>query len=153
MIKIRNAEQEDIATLVELSYVMFKESQFAQYQFNPMKMEALWANMINAPTVGICLVAEVDGEVVGGFLGAVTEHFFGDCTYAADMGLFVHPDHRKGKVGILLLQGYLAAAKALDADEIVIGNSTGLEFERIAALFESVGFRKYGYVFRMKVEK
>ena len=153
MITIRRATHTDVETLTELSFVMHQESQFKQYNFNADKVRRMWTSYIELPAMGIALAAELDGKLVGAFLGGVVEHFFGDDRQAYDLGLFVHPEHRNSKVGALLLLEYIKQAKEMGVDEIMIANSTGVDPERVAMLFERAGFTKYGYVYRMNVEK
>lgn len=149
---IRDATEEEAVELTSWGQLMFEESQFSQYEFDQYKVLGLIKTLVKEPN-GIALVAEVDGNVVGGMIGVVTEHFFGSTKVASDYAVFLAPEFRKDRTGLYLVKAYIAKAKELGADEITIGNSTGVDFERVATLFERMGFIKYGYNLRMNVKE
>jgi GNAT superfamily N-acetyltransferase len=149
---IRNAEDKDITRLVELGAVMHSESKFAQYSFDPWKLHSL-IEFLSVSSDGIALVAEKDGEVVGGFLGFIQAHFFGRDLASYDYGLFVAPEHRASTIGPRLIKAYIAEAKSRGVAEICIANSTGVNKDRIGRLFEHMGFSHDGYVFSMNAQE
>lgn len=145
---VRDATPSDIEELILLAAEMFSESQFRQYSFNPQKVADLFIALIDLRQ--ILLVAESDGKIIGGFAGGVHEHFFGDLKMSFDYALFVLPEYRASKAGLMLLKRYIEKAKELGAAEITIGNSTGVESDRVIKLFEHVGFVRYGANMRMR---
>jgi GNAT superfamily N-acetyltransferase len=146
---VRNAVLEDVPAMVALGARMHGESIYAPFDYCVDKTTKLFETLIACPSVGIALVYEVKGIVVGGFIGTVSEHYFGCDLQASDLALFIEPEQRKGSAAVRLLKAYIEEAKLRGAAQIMLGNSTGVEFERVSALFESVGFVKRGYVFEL----
>lgn len=150
--QIRNAELSDVVDIVKLAYEMHQESRFNQYDFNGVKL-AEFVHRLIEESWGIAIVAEQDKELVGGFIGMVHPHFFGNSNQAVDFGLFVQKEKRGGLTGFRLLKQYIKVAKEMNAEEIVIANSTGVDREVVARLFEKIGFTHVGYVFTMNVKE
>lgn len=149
--QIRNAELKDVIQIVNLAHEMHQETQFNQYDFDAVKLAEYVHTLIESDW-GIALVAEHENEIVGGFIGAVWPHFFGNSRQAVDFGMFMMKEKRGGLTGYRLLKAYIKAAKEKNADEIVIANSTGVDREAVARLFEKVGFNHVGYVFTMNAK-
>lgn len=149
---IRDAVRDDVQTIVEIARTMHAESKFAAYDFDPDKLADLVLELIETPR-GLVFVAEVDSQVVGGFVGGVSTHFFGNDLVSSDYGTFVVPEHRNTGVGAELILAYVERAKALGVDEISIANSTGYKPEKVAALFKALGFSQDGYVFSMRAKQ
>lgn len=147
---IRNARHGDIESLVDLASTMHQESWFAKYMFNREKVGNVIRNLIDSPD-GFVIVYEEGGELQGGFVGGIAEHFFGECRYAFDLGVFVKPEKRGSLGGAKLIREYVAQAIERGVDEVLIANSTGIDTERVAALFERLGFVRTGANFRMDV--
>lgn len=145
---IRDAKKTDVEAIVELAKVMHGESKFAVYDFDPIKLGDLISALCESKS-GIVLVAEVEGQVAGAFVGYVTTHFFGNDKVSGDYGTFVLPEHRGGFLGAELILEYVKQAKARGAAEVTIANSTGYQPEKVAALFKKLGFSQHGFVFSM----
>lgn len=146
---IRNATVADVPRMVELGKQMHAASKFRAYSFDVAVLEATINGLIDKPR-GIALVSEVDGVIVGGFIGYLTEHFFGFDLASYDLALFLEPEHRGGITAARLIKAYIDQAREKGAAEIVVANSTGIAKERTAQLFARAGFSHDGYVFSMK---
>lgn len=146
---IRNARLEDVPTLVEIGRVMHAEGQYAAYNFDEAKLRREIDALIELDQ-GIALVSEENGHVVGGFIGMVHEHFFGHDKVSYDQALFLLPQHRSGFQGMKLIKEYISQAKDKGAAQITIANSTGFEMDKVASLYERLGFEHVGYVFTMR---
>lgn len=149
---IRQATLDDIPNLVALGRLMHQESVYRTYALDVEKLALLLKHLLDE-AAGIVLVAESSGAIVGGFVGMVVEHWFGLTKQAVDLALFMEPSHRGGRTAFRLLNAYVEEAKNRGADQIVMANSTGVDMERVADLFEAVGFEKTGYVLAMHVPK
>jgi len=147
---LRNGTIEDLPELIALGSIMFEESHFSAYDFDDLKTYQLLERLV-LDEEGIVLVYETaEYGIMGAFVGGVTEHFFGTCRMSYDYGLFVLPEFRSTRAGYTLLKGYIQAAKDLKVDEIGIANTTGVESERVEALFTRFGFTRMGGTFTMK---
>ena len=124
---------------------MHAESVFSKYDYNDEKVALAIGTLIELPH-GIALVATTQGKVIGGFLGRIDKHWFGDDLQAYDLALFILPEHRGSTAAYKLIREYIARAKAFGAAQISIANSTGFEPKRVKRLFEVTGFDHVGYV-------
>lgn len=146
---LRNATREDIPAMLALGELMHKESIYAGYEYNKEKVSNLISWLIDSPK-GIVFVSEQDGVIQGGFMGSIDEHWFGTEPVANDYALFLAPEHRKGRLAVRLISEYIQQAKAKGAVQIMLANSTGVQIEGVARLYEAMGFEKRGYVYEFK---
>lgn len=144
---IRAATVDDIDDLVELGRVMvFESPRFSRMTYNPDKVRALLQHQIANP-LGLVLVAERFGQVVGVFLGGAAEHWACNGLVAFDMALFVLPGHRGGTDAARLLCGYRAWCQQIGAAMATAGISTEVHAADTARLYRGLGFREIGPVF------
>ena len=125
---------------------MHAESKYRRYNFDPLKLANTISELIEVRK-GIALVAVVQGKIVGGLIGYLAEHYFGNDLAAYGLALFIDADHRNGMVGPRLIKQYVASAREKGASEIVFANTTRYEMERVGRLFLRLGFSHDGYVF------
>jgi GNAT superfamily N-acetyltransferase len=128
---------------------MHAESKYRCYDFDPLKLANTISELIELDR-GIAIVAELQGQIVGGLIGYLAEHYFGNDLAAYGLALFIHAEHRNGMVGPRLIKQYVEQARNKGASEIVFANTTGYEKERVGRLFERLGFNHDGYVFSTK---
>lgn len=145
---IRPANYEDIPALVDLGAVMHQESRYRVLPYAPNKVFGLLANMIEKDT-GLLIVAERNGEIIGGFMGLVVEHWFSNSLIATDFALFIHPDHRGGMTAARLLKRFVAWSRERGAELITAGITTGVNADASTRLYQSIGFEPVGIAFNM----
>lgn len=143
---IRAATAADTPAMLVLGRAMHAESRYAALPWDDAKVAELIGGLIASPD-GLALVAEHDGVIVGGFLGAVDAHYFSPAKVATDFALFVAPDRRGGVLGAALLERFVAWAKARGAASVQVGITTGVHPERSARLLRACGFRDVGLLF------
>lgn len=86
-----------------------------------------------------------DGEVVGYVVGFVRPHLHYVTTVHAFTDIFwLHPDQRKGGLGVRLLQEYEAALKKRGVVRAYIGTKT---FFDLSPLFKRLGWEHIEYMF------
>lgn len=146
---IRPALYEDIPQLVELGAVMHQESRYRALPYSSSKVFALLASMIEKDS-GLLIVAERNGQIVGGFCGLVVEHWFSTSRIATDFALFIHPDHRGGMTAARLLKAFVAWAREQGAEIITAGITTGVHTDDTTRLYQSLGFEPVGIAFNME---
>lgn len=143
---IRAATIDDIPALISLGYRMHSESVYAPYSFNEAKVRKV-LDVLMAGS-GCVFVFERGGVILGYFLGILTEHWFGDSTLAADLALYVVPEHRGGPAAVGLLRAYMNWARLVGADDVQIAQSTGVGMERVGHLYQRLGFQPVGGIFK-----
>lgn len=140
---IRPATHDDLGALLVLAEQMHGESRFARRRFSLDKMARLFATLIDSED-GLVLVAERNGEIVGGFAGYVAEDWFGPDRMSGDFGLFVDPRSRGLSTAAGLIKGYVAWAQARGVAQPEVGISTGVHTETTTRLYEALGFERIG---------
>lgn len=141
---LRPATEADIPRLIELGAVMHAESRYSCMSYNPKKVGA----MLHAVMArGFMMVAERDGEIIGGFAGVCEPHWFSDDKLATDMGLFIVPGRRGGMAAALLIEAFLSWAEAQGARLTDILINTGVRVDDTAALFDRLGGRNAGLIY------
>lgn len=145
---IRNAEEKDLDRLVEMGKVMHAESKYSIYSFDEEKLRNYLFTCIWHDD-GIALVAEREDKIVGGFVGWMSEQYFGYDKVAVDLALFVDPDKRGAMAGAMLIKRFIEVSKEKGAAQIVISNSTGVDKERVGKLYEKMGMEHVGFVYSL----
>lgn len=146
---IRPATQEDIPRLVELGTMLHDISAYAGSAYNPEKVARFLGDLVNG--LGVVFVAEVSGEVVGGFAGAITEQWFSDDLIAYDYSFFIEPSRRHGILATRLMLAFREWARIKGAKEIHVGIMTGMQVEGTTRLYRHLGFSYTGPLFKMEV--
>lgn len=124
---------------------MHAESVFSKYAYDFSKVSQRIGILIELER-GIAIVATEGEKIIGGFIGAVEPHWFGDDLQAYDLALFILPEKREGLTAVRLIKEYIRQAKEQGASQISIANSTGFEPDRVKRLFEFCMFSHVGYV-------
>ena len=99
------------------------------------------------------LVADDGGEVVGLFLGCVTECFFSYEKVAKDLGLVFKPDRRKGIVRavIEMISSYKLWAIEKGVNQVTLGITSGIAGAGYKKLLERHGFKEAGVLLKIEV--
>ncbi|MCC7310798.1 MAG: GNAT family N-acetyltransferase [Sulfuritalea sp.] len=141
---IRPATLADLPRLIQLAKTMHAESRLAVLSFNPDKVLAMLTYCLQS---GLLLVAERDGEIIGGFAGIIEEHWFSDDLVATDMGLFVEPGKRGGFAAAALVSAFLDWAEQRGAKMTDILINTGVRVEDTAKLLDRLGGGRVGLIY------
>lgn len=149
---IRPATHDDIDVIIALGRKMHAESpRYSRLSFCPDKLRATLNQLLSIDD-GIVLLYERGGQVIGGFMGFITTHWFSHELIANDLALFLDPNHRGGMAAVRLVKRYIEITKArgVDPEFIQIGISTGVHLEETEQLFSLIGLHKFGSLWRIK---
>jgi RimJ/RimL family protein N-acetyltransferase len=142
MADIRIATLADMGAMVNMGAVMHAESpRFSRYTFLPDRLSQSLQWVMDGH--GRVWLAEQDGEVVGGFIAVVHQHYVCDLTHLSDLALYVYPQHRNGTTAVRLIKTFLAWAKEINA-EPTISLNTDIAPERTARLMQALGAKQSG---------
>lgn len=149
---IRAATYSDIPRLVQLGAMLHEASSYAAMQFDYAKVSDFLAALIAHQNGGVVFVAERDGNVIGGFAGAVAPHWFSQDKVAFDYSIFLEPGKRHGITATKLVMAFVEYAKQMGAVQINLGITTDINVEATARFYESLGLRQSGVLFSMGVK-
>ena len=98
-------------------------------------------------------VVDKDDEVIGFFLGTITEYFFSHKKIAQDLVMVFDPEERVGIVKpiITLVREFTAWAESKNANEVCIGITSGIAGKGYESLILRSGFKQVGNIMKRKV--
>lgn len=149
---IREATIADIDRLVELGTQMHTESKYSIYNFDPIKVRFYIKTVIEHDH-GMLFVYEKDGFVLGGVMGWIEEQYFGHDKLLCDLALFVESNKRGAMAGALLIKKFIEYGKEQGVAQIILSNSTGVDKDRVAKLYEKLGMEHVGFVYSFNNKK
>lgn len=146
---IRLASEEDIPGMIELGATMHAESIYRQFDYDREKLFDSCRKWISHPDLYFMAVAEDnDAQVIGMFIGFISEYYFGRDLCAYDLLFFVHPFKRGGLAAVRLIKAFEEWAFENGAKEVCTGTTTMVDPERTAKLFERLGYTIVGSIFK-----
>lgn len=149
MAKVRKATFDDIPALLAMGAAMHAESpRFRAMPYSEEKVYNLAVALLTQEGAGGILVAEADGIIVGMFSFVVSEQFFGPASYAADLVVYVKPEHRGGSAFLKLVRAFENWADELGVHEKLIGVSTMLNTKQTISAYEKLGYEFFGGLLR-----
>lgn len=139
---IRVATLEDLPRILDLGEALHHESpRWSRMNFNRDKASAYIANLINQ-TNGVVFLAERGGLIVGGIAGMVAEHWCSDDLLGYEVSLFMESGARGTMAPARLICALEAWCELRGALWTTAGTSTGLDPERTAGLYETLGWTR-----------
>tara|TARA_B100000212_G_scaffold58795_2_gene39553 strand:+ start:10114 stop:10569 length:456 start_codon:yes stop_codon:yes gene_type:complete len=148
--KIRKMTEEDVPTIISYGQQMHEESYFKHFNFSEKKLWQLW-ELIKTQPIYCALVAEnVDGKLVGFYVGVIHEHWFGTDKISCDLALYVIKEFRGSSAALRLLKAYEQWANMAGAAEIHIGTSTDINTNKNLSLFQKMGYEIGGTFLRKR---
>lgn len=148
--KLRVAKTKDIPILVKLGELFVKESpSYSQRGFVPERASAHLQSLIDG--AGVVFLAEDQGEIVGAYVGGITQDWQSYHKLAFDYVMYVHPLYRGRGVAKELTEVFIEWAKAMGANRINCGTATQVNTDACVQLYESFGFQKVGVFLELEV--
>lgn len=149
---IRDATISDLPRIIELGVMLHKESpRFSRSPFNEGKAADFLAGLIHGDR-GFLVVADREGEIIGGMAGMIVSEWFSDEPFAYDVSLFIEPKHRGSILPMRLLLAYKEWARSKGVRRAVGGIGTGINVEKTAALYRRVGMEEIGPILEFIIE-
>lgn len=144
---LRDAKEIDIDQMLALGFEMHQESRYCEMEFSREKVAGLFRLAIKDENY-LFTVLEVNGCIVGGFIGYITPHWFSDEMVSGDFALFVDKEYRGWRGASILIKTYVkwAKDKGIKSKNIALGITTGIATEKTQALYKRLGFDNTGYV-------
>jgi GNAT superfamily N-acetyltransferase len=144
------ASPEHVKQVIALARRMHAEGAYAFLPFDPAKVLA--GILACATLVDHFAAVALRHDAIVGFLGgALTTYPFCNERLAHDLGFYVAPEARASTAAVRLVRAFRAWAVEQGARELSLGVSSGVNVERIEALYGRMGFTKMGGVYRERL--
>jgi GNAT superfamily N-acetyltransferase len=134
----RIATVEDIAAIKQISDQMLADTKLGLATLPKIK------NLVESPRTLFMLALDRQ-QLVGFVCGVIHECVFNDRLRVTDIGVFVLPEHRKSDIAKTLIAHLEKWAKARQADELWLGQTTGDKPQSIARFYSSLGYTVCGF--------
>lgn len=137
MAQVRRAKQDDLFEFV----VLVKKFANEAYKQFPVDKEVTSHNFLQGITDPnfLFLVAEDEGEVVGIFVGYATTPLFSSVKTSAEMGFYLHPDHRDGRTALKMIQEYEKWARSQGCKSAALMDVH--DFNDLRSFYERKGYK------------
>jgi len=119
---------------------MVAESEFSYA--NPEKQKIL--QLFKNPNA-VAFLALENNQIVGFISGIVHEYFFSNRKRVSDLGFFVLPEYRGSRVALKLVKLLESWAIEKKAEELHLGQTTGLDIDKTKKFYERLGFKTVGF--------
>lgn len=150
MAEVRRATAADLDVLVKMAAALHAESPtYSAEPFEPQVLRRWLIQRMGSSTLMIddsaVFVAVRAGEVVGVLVGIVCDRWFNSLRFAAELTLYVRPEHRGGAAFPRLVYAFERWAAARGASKATLGVSTGIHAERTVHAYDHLGYTLDGH--------
>lgn len=152
-LQVRDALITDYDQINDLGRWFQENSLYKTCGWSDKKCYQMLISAINKEVPYFLRVVEKEGEIIGFFLGHMTEYFFSDKRIAQDLVMIFKPEHRDGIVKqlIQMMKEFYKWAERNKAHEICIGVTSGIAGSGYEKLIEKHGFKKVGFITKREV--
>lgn len=152
-LQVRDALITDYDQINDLGRWFQENSLYKTCGWSDKKCYQMLISAINKEVPYFLRVVEKEGEIIGFFLGHMTEYFFSEKRMAQDLVMIFKPEHRDGiaKQLIQMMKEFYKWAERNKAHEICIGVTSGIAGSGYEKLIEKHGFKKVGFITKREV--
>lgn len=149
MVTVREAVFDDMVTLLEWAAARHHGSAYAGVPFDHKRAASKMARLMQRDD-GLMLVAERDGELVGGLGAEIQPSTFLEGNVAVLWSMYAHPA-RGGAAGLALIRHYVEWASKR-ASLVEANNSDSMDDESFRKIMQRVGFQRSGSHMHLEVQ-
>lgn len=149
---IRLATVADIDALTAMGRQFFAATEYSDIvQFDDASFHKTVEHLMTGDAV--CLVAEVDGQVIGA-AGALAYPFYFNAGHKTGQEVFwwLNPEHRGGQIGIQLFAALEDWAKTQGCQSFTMIALDAVDAERVGRIYQRCGYRpsEHSYIKELK---
>ena len=150
---VRLPKMEDYDQINDLGRWFQENSIYANSEWSPKKCHVMLVNCVEKQNPFFLRVVEKDDEIVGFFLGNITEYFFSTKKIANELVVVFKEDHREqiARPIIKMLLDFEGWAKKHGAHEICLGIVSGIAGSGYAKLLTRCGLEEVGQIYKKEV--
>lgn len=147
---MRDATYLDLMPIAQMSERYYNEViDMKNHTFCAVELMKNIAMTIASPD-GFVRLLIVDGKMVGGVWGCITQMPWSNVRFAQDFIIFIEKGHRTH--GKFMIDDWTAWAKERGAKEVCLSTASGIETSRTCKLFERYGFKLTGHSYLKEIK-
>jgi GNAT superfamily N-acetyltransferase len=136
---IRNATEADIPIMIEIGKNLASSTTYKTVNYSEERIEKTIRTLMD---FGFCVVAEKDGEIVGGMMGDVYTPWYSNDRMGIDYTLYIEPEHRNGLLAVKMVKRFEQWCISMGAKQIRPGIGTG--DKNAIRLYKALGYKSVG---------
>lgn len=146
--RVRDATRDDIPSVILIGEQFHKESRYSHMDFSYEKVAEQAVVALEIPNKEFFQVITYNDEVVGMLSATMDQTAFGIDAVAHDRMLGLAKEHRNKCFVALqkIIDNYHKWAREKGAKRIFLSTTTGVEPEKTAKLYETMGFHQVGTI-------
>lgn len=144
---IRPATLSDLPALMDLAHLMHAESRFAEFPLSESRTAETFARLMASDDGAVLVMEGEGGQIMGGVMGAVTDHWSLSIRVAGELAVFLTPEARRGTAAVRIVRAFEQWAAERGASTVDMGITTGVHTERTGQLYERMGFSFKGMTY------
>ena len=128
---------------------MYKESYMEEkgVKFNEEKVKQYFSLALKKPN-GFSIIAEDNDKPVGFLISDINEYLIGHQKVAKNLELYVVPEKRGSKAGLMMMKNFIKWAEMNDATEIIFAPSAMDNIKKFDAFAKRLGMEIAGKVYK-----
>lgn len=142
---IRDLNHDDLPQLLELAREMHRTGVYAAYPMDEARVAFILTRLIEVPEA-LSIGYEVNGELVGAFVGEIVQDLWIDVQVAVDHAFYVREADRGSRAGIMLLRAFENWAHENGADVLRPVVYAGVDNQTVSNVLQRMGYESAGTV-------
>lgn len=153
MVVIRPYEDSDFVQCEKIAREFQEKSVFKEAGWDSEKFNYLSSNAAKPDSDIFAFVADLDGIIIGAFIGYVSEYFFSSSKISQDLIVIVLPKYRSHAYECIgkMLSSFESWSKDKNAVEVCVGSSTALNNNNYKNFLEKNGYEDVGFITKKRV--
>jgi hypothetical protein len=142
---LRDLSLDDMPQLLKLAREMHRTGVYAAYPMGEARVAFILTRLIEVPEA-LSIGYEVDGELVGAFVGEIVQDLWIDVQVAVDHAFYVRAADRGSRAGIMLLRAFENGANKNGADVLRPVVYAGVDNQTVSNVLQRMGYENAGTV-------
>ena len=147
---IRVATVSDIPAIVEMCRACHDESPVFSHLSFSVERVAETMSVFITESCGAVFIAEKNDQIIGFSVVCAASHWSSTDLIAEEEMIYIRPEHRGGFAIARLISAMNAWADIKGAKYLFSGCITGIEPEKVAGLYERLGFHRFAVGLQVK---
>jgi GNAT superfamily N-acetyltransferase len=142
-------EKKDLFWILKASKDMYEESYMEEkgVEFNEEKVKGYFNLALKRPN-GFSIIAEDDDKPIGFLISDMNEYLIGHQKVAKNLELYVVPEKRGSKAGLMMMRNFIKWAEMNNATEIIFAPSSMNKINKFDAFAKRLGMKATAKVYK-----